>query len=245
MSSLSVFRPSRFARLVGADAKNISRDPTLMFAILFSMVPALAFWFWGAALDGLGMRNYGVADFSRFLLPVVISMPAFLIGWVTGFLFLEDRDDGPLLALDVTPVGKSGFIAYRVGVTMVLAASLTLVAVWVFVPDAGWLVTLALAVFVALEAVAAALVLPALARNKVEGLALTKLTNIASIFGLIAIFASPLRYLGGFVPTYWIGEILHLSSAEYLADPVIIVIGLIVHLVVVWLLFGLLNRRVG
>ncbi len=37
-----------------------------------------------------------------------------LIGWVTGFLLLEDRDDGPLLAVDVTPIGKCGFLAYRV-----------------------------------------------------------------------------------------------------------------------------------
>jgi hypothetical protein len=35
---------------------------------------------------------------------------------------LEDRDDGALLALDVTPPGKAGFLAYRVTVTAGVAA---------------------------------------------------------------------------------------------------------------------------
>ena len=59
-----------------------------------------------------------------------------LIGWVTGFLLLEDRDEGTLLALDVTPVGKSGFLLYRVGVTATLAVALTLYAWPLVIPEA-------------------------------------------------------------------------------------------------------------
>ena len=53
----------------------------------------------------------------RYLAPIVFVLPALLIAWVTGFLMLEDRDDRALLALDVTPPGKAGFLAYRVTVT--------------------------------------------------------------------------------------------------------------------------------
>ena len=44
------------------------------------------------------------------------------------------------------------------------------------------------------EAVIAAALLPALARNKVEGLALTKLTNIMAVVPLLALLPSPWRF---------------------------------------------------
>ena len=245
MSGLAVFKPRRFVRLLLSDAMNIARDPMLLFAIVLSIAPSAAFWLTQPALDEAALAAFGVERFSRYLVPLVLLIPAYLIGWVTGFLLLEDRDDGPLLALDVTPVGKAGFLAYRVAVTALVTAIITLGALQVITPDPGPLPAFVILLLVPANAVLAALVLPAIARNKVEGLALTKLINLASVLPLLAIVPSPWRYLAGIVPTYWIGELLSLSGTDYLPLGVVIALAVVGHIAAGGLLFRLLSRRVG
>lgn len=243
--SNSVFAPRRFARLISSDAVNISRDPTLLFATVLSVVPTiLAAWLWTTANVAV-QTQFGLAGFMGYMLPFIFCLPPFLVGWVTGFLFLEDRDDGPLMALDVTPVGKKGFFAYRVSVTAVLAAAITVIAWVLLIPDSGPGLAILLAVLIALEAVAAALILPAIARNKVEGLALTKVTNLFAVAPLIAIIPSPWRYLAAPIPTYWVGELLGVSGVDYLPYWLVAAIALVTHAAAAWGAYRLAISRVG
>lgn len=245
MKMLSVFRPTRFFELMMSDASNISRDPTLVFAIILSIVPAIAISYWRVDIDSLMFSKFEVVSFTGYILALVICLPAFLIGWVTGFLFLEDRDDGVLLAIDITPIGKSGFFAYRVTITALITILITIFAMILLLPDLGWGMVLFVSFLVAVEAICAAFVLPAIARNKVEGLAVTKLTNIAIIVPLIAIIPSPFRYLGAIIPTYWIGELFQVSSANYLSMPTIIGFTLISHIFVGVIFYRIAVRSIG
>jgi fluoroquinolone transport system permease protein len=245
VSILAVFYPRRFARLLASDAMSICRDPMLAFAIVLSTTPALAMLRWSGIMDAAVSQRFGIAEFSRYVAPVALLVPASLIGWVTGFLLLEDRDDGPLLALDVTPVGKVGFLCYRVAVTTLVVAALTLMATTVVTPTLGWPARTVVALLVAAAAVLSAIVLPALARNKVEGLALTKLTNFACVVPLVAIVPSPWRYAAGVIPTFWLGELLGLSRIPHLSPPWVALAASVSHgLVALWLL-TVLRRRVG
>ncbi len=245
MKTLSVLSPSRFNKILVSDSKNVSRDPVLMFAILMSVVPAITFVLARQSIDEAALPAFGLADFSTYLAPIVLGLPAALIGWVTGFLILEERDDGPLLALDTTPVGKAGFTLHRATVTFAITFLITLVATPRILPGVGFGVVMVLAVFVGLQAVILAFAIPAIARNKVEGLAATKILNTAVIIPLLALLPSPLRYLAGFVPNFWLGELLELSSWLYLTKSLIIAVGLVIHIVVLWLFFRLLERRAG
>lgn len=245
MSALSVFRPLRFARLMQADATNISRDPMLLIAIAMSLLPSIGLAWGRDALDRSVLVALGVADFSHYLLPVALLVPAMLIGWVTGFLLLEDRDEGTLPALDITPVGKRGFLAYRVSVTALVTALVTMLALRLLMPEMPMAMALALVVLVAAEAVAAAVVLPALARNKVEGLALTKLTNLMGVVPLVAIIGSPWRYVAGILPPFWIGEALELSGPPYLPMGMVVTLALLSHAAMIAGLFWLFGRKVG
>ncbi len=102
-----------------------------------------------------------------------------------------------------------------------------------------------IAIFVGLQAVILAFAIPAISRNKVEGLAVTKVLNIAAIFPLLAIIPSPWRYLAAPVPAFWVGELLGLSTNPYLTLPLIIALGLLVHLSALWLFYRLLAARTG
>jgi fluoroquinolone transport system permease protein len=245
MNTPSIFAPRRFGRLFVSDALNVVRDPTLVFATLFSLMPAIAFFSGKTPMDEAAEAAFGFTDFSRFVAPVALCLPAYLIGWVTGFLFLEDRDEGTLMAIDITPVGKAGFMGHRVAVTVLLTTAVTLFGARLVVPEAGWALAALVAIFVSLQAVSAAFVLPAVARNKVEGLAVTKLANIAAIAPLLAIVPSPLRYLVGVVPSFWVGELFGLSSRPYLPMPAVVAFALAAHIAVALLLYLLMRRKAG
>lgn len=240
----SVLAPRRFLRLLTSDAMNVSRDPMLIVAVVMSIVPAIVFGLTRQAMDDAALTAFGIEQISRYVVPSALVLPAVLVGWVTGFLLLEDRDDGVLLAVDVTPIGKAGFLLYRVTITALIGAVITAAAIPLVVPSLGLLEKLLLVVAIAAECVLAAVVLPAVARNKVEGLALTKLTNIAAIVPLLAAIPSPWRYLAGFFPTYWLGELLNLGQPT-LPLGLIAVAAVLTHLACAALLFALLGRRAG
>ncbi|MBU1175136.1 MAG: hypothetical protein KKH72_07005 [Alphaproteobacteria bacterium] len=241
-----VFSLRRLPLLFSSDALNVTRDPTLLFAICFSIVPAIAGFFFRDAIDAAALGYFGVANLFAMIVPIFICLPAFMVGWVTGFLFLEDRDDGPLLALEVTPVGKRGFMAYRVAVTAAISFVITLLGAALLLPERGVAMALVLATMVALDAVGSALILPALARNKVEGLALTKVTNIFGMVPLVALVPGPWRFVGGVVPTFWVGEVIlnagDFPSWHFLAASAI---GIGLHLAAVALLYRLQANRAG
>jgi hypothetical protein len=242
MSALTVFAPRRFLRLLAGDALNIRRDPMLLIAILMSLAPAALLHLAQPAMDAAAAAAFGIPAISAYVVPVALLIPAALIGWVTGFLLLEDRDEGTLLAIDVTPVGKSGFLAYRVGITALVAFAVTLYAWPLILPALNAGMVFLIGVLVAADAIASAVVLPAVARNKVEGLALTKLTNLLSVVPLLAFLPSPFRYLAGIVPTYWIGELLASSPLPF---ALVAGFAVLVHCVAVLLLFRVLRRRAG
>ncbi|MBV7380443.1 hypothetical protein [Maritimibacter dapengensis] len=242
MTSLSIFSPRRLAQLIASDWTNTRRDPTLLFVALFAAMPALLIWYFRAGIDRLGADMFGLAALSDWIVPIVLTLPPLMLGWVIGFLFLEERDDGPLAAISVTSVGRQGMLAYRVSLAWTLSAIMTYLGAVLLLPASGFAVHLALAVIVGLEAIIVTTLLPAFAKNKVEGLALTKLFNIGSIVPLAALIASPVKYLAGIVPTFWIGEALYADSA-LMPQAVALGIGLLVHVLAVGLSFRVMRRK--
>ncbi|MEX1181554.1 MAG: hypothetical protein WEB63_12195 [Cucumibacter sp.] len=245
MSIAGVFAPKRFSRLILSDAQNVARDPILAFAVVLAIVPAILLPVFREQMDQAALEGLGITGLSRYAGAVALALPAGLIGWVTGFLLLEDRDDGPLLAMEITPIGKSGFLAYRVAVAATIGFAVGFGTALAVIPGIGWGLAGLLGLFVGIETVTIAFVLLALAANKVEGLAVTKLTNIGSIVPLVAIIAWPGRYLAGVVPSFWIGEVLGLSSEAWLPLWLASLIGLGVHAGVAALTFAAASRRIG
>lgn len=245
MNTFTKPRPNRFAQLFAADTRNISRDPALLFAIVLSIALPIGIAVFRPVIDNTAANTLGVTAFTNYIIPVVFCLPAFLTGWVTGFLLLEDRDDGPLMALDVTPMGKAGFFAYRAIVTAIITAAITILCLILLAPQTPLLVAAIIVVLIAIEAVCSAFILPAIARNKVEGLAVTKVINIAAIVPLLVLLPSPLRYIGAIIPSYWIGDLLMDEATQYLSLNVKLALAIIVHVLVALLLYRFASRRIG
>lgn len=237
--------PTRLMTLIAADTRNATRDPTLLFGIVITLLPTLLLPIFRDDISAWSQSSFGLVDVVGWAMPMILTVPAILIGWITGFLFLEDRDEQTLMAIDITPVGKSGFMQYRALFTATFAATITAINVVVFVPEKGLLTALFLIAMVSLLAVTVSFIFPAVARNKVEGLALTKVVNLFSLIPMIALFASPLRYLAGIFPSFWIGDILNLSTTQLLPTMATGAIGLLINVSALVIVFNWNQSRSG
>lgn len=229
---------ARLWRLALSDILATLRDPMLVIAATMCLVPPLLFALWGDEIRAFGLRQFGLSNLLLLLAPVAIMLPASLIGWVVGFLLLEDRDEGTLLALSVTPVGKGGVLGFRLIAAGALSAMLAAATLPFVLPGLDPGHALGVLVLVGLSGVLASVALPALARNKVEGLALTKISNLAIIVPLAALLPAPFRYGLGWLPSYWLGELL-LVDANPMAASLAVAVGVALHLAAI----GLLIRR--
>jgi fluoroquinolone transport system permease protein len=138
-----------------------------------------------------------------------------IVGFVGGFLLLDERDDRVLDALRVTPVSMRTLLTYRLGIpliagTLVSVAGYAVIGVAPLPP-----VTLAAAaVLAAGTGPILALFLGAFADNKVSGFALAKLVSAISNLAVIAWFLPMPWQLGaGIIPSYWAMKVVWQSAA--------------------------------
>jgi fluoroquinolone transport system permease protein len=190
------------------DAKSIGRDALLRWVILLPILIALmARWFLPALLQqaetiiGLDLLPYYAPVMAYVLLLLVPN----LVGFVTGFLLLDQRDDRTLYALQVTPLSLNGYLVYRLAMPVLLSFLLTLIVLPVsgLVPF-NWPLLLIAAISAAPMAPIFALTLAAVSQNKVQGFALMKMSGIVLLPPLAAYFIeADWQLLLGLVPTYW------------------------------------------
>lgn len=197
---------SALRSLTLADLRNVNRDSLLRLMLVYPwLMAALLRWvipFMTAGLaDQVDLRPYYgllTSFFGTLLIPQ-------LFGYVIGFMLLDERDDGTLTALRVTPLSLDRYLLYKLFVPVVVSV----VAVYIFVPGVGlvqtpYLPLLPIALVAALAGPFFALLLASLAGNKVQGLAVMKGLGLVTVTPLAAYFVSePWQWLFGLVPTFW------------------------------------------
>lgn len=190
------------------DAKNIRRDELLRWIIFAPLAMALLI---RLLFPIILVRAGEILQFD--LMPyyepvtsfIVILLTPYLAGLVIGFLLLDQRDDGTLTALQVTPLSLNGYLLYRLTMPMLLSIVMTLVAAPLSgVIHIGFGRLVLTAVSAAPFAPIFALLLASLAQNKVQGFAITKVAGIILMPPLLAYFISaPWTIVLGIFPTYW------------------------------------------
>jgi fluoroquinolone transport system permease protein len=189
-----------------ADIRNVNRDSLLRLLVIYPWVLALLLrWVLPFMAEGFADRfdfriYYGLLTsfFSIMLIPQ-------LFGYVIGFMLLDERDDGTLLALRVTPLSLNRYLIYKLAAPVLVSIA----AVYIFVPVVG-LVTLPyapllpIALVAALEGPIFALLLASFAANKVQGLAVMKGLSLLLVAPIVAYFVpTPWQWLFALVPTFW------------------------------------------
>jgi fluoroquinolone transport system permease protein len=200
------------------DLRAVGRDPllTTLLSVPWLMVvgvrlvvPAVTAWL--ATEVAVDLTTWYPLIASLFF---VLQLPL-VFGALAGLLVLDERDDGTLTALRVTPVTPASLLAYR-GAAV---AGLSAVFVAVCLPLSGLAppplpALLPVALLASLGAPLTGLLLVAFAANKVEGLALVKGLGVLMVGPAAAFFTeSPWQLLAGVLPTYWAAKAYWQASA--------------------------------
>jgi fluoroquinolone transport system permease protein len=202
-------RAVRALRALGpVDGRNLARDPLLRGLCVAPVLLAAGMrWVGPPLVDRVGgMFGADLAPLYPHLMGFfLLAFLPLLVGMVVGFLLLDQRDDGTLAALSVTPLPVAAYLGYRLAVPVLASVLLTL-ALFPLAGlggvGAGRLLTAAAAT--APLAPMVALFLGAFAANKVQGFAFTKVSGVLLLPPLAAYFAAPeWQWLFWIAPTYW------------------------------------------
>lgn len=235
-------------RILKYDLKLIRKDPMLLFmliapvffwALLYFVFPILASFMlekWN--INILPYFNYAVA----FFLPLIPMM----FGMVYGFILLDERDEGIITAISITPYGKEGYLKIRMFFPMVYS----FMAMLLFYYALGnpfrlpfWQIS-TIILILTLNAPLMLLFLGAFAKNKIEGMAITKGFNLLLMAILIDYLApAPFNWLGGFSQFFWMEKACFASNLQQFL--LFISMGLILHLSYFIFLFKQFIRKNG
>ena len=215
-------RAAQVVRALGPiDARSVGRDSLLRWMVALPIVVALA----ARLVLPLVLARLGEAikiDLLTYY-PVVASGALLLLapimsGAVIGFLLLDQRDDGTLTALQVTPMPMPAYLAYRLVGPALVSLLLTPLAFTIAgLGGAGLARLLAATALAAPLAPITALALASFAENKVQGFALMKGASLLLTAPLAAYFVPSAWQLAfGLLPTYWPVKLYWASQA---GDP--------------------------
>lgn len=229
-------------RLAPFDMANVRRDALLVWVPLAPILFALAIRFgYGPVQSWLSTHwQFDVSPYEALLVSFLFVLGPTMAGMVVGFLLLDERDEGVLRVMLVTPVPMGTFLSYRLALPVLLGFVCTLIAY----PIAGLLPLpiLGVAACAALAAVGAplfALVLVLFAEDKVSGFVVMKVVNVVNLVPIAAFFLpSDVAWLPGILPTYWpLDSYWSLAAGE----PVAVTMGIGLTVNVAWL--GVLHGR--
>lgn len=147
---------------------------------------------------------YGLAD------GILVCIAPMMGSMICAFLLLEERDEGIGEFYQITPVGDYSYLIARIGFPMLWALAETIIVVAFFNLTAlSGFTILASSIVSALTGIFLAMLVVANAENRVEGLALSKMSGV-SLLGLVAVWfiPHPYRYFTAFLPAFWIGKLI-------------------------------------
>jgi fluoroquinolone transport system permease protein len=229
------------------DWRSLKGDSFLLLLIAAPFVYALLIRLGLPYADAPLQQAFGMtaADLGPLLGAGLLMLAPSCAGVVVGFLLLDERDLNVMSAIRVTPCPPAVYLARRLFWPCALGTVVGLLAHAVSGLAAPPLVALiVLSLVASLVAPAMALMLSALASNKVQGLALLKVFNVIALVPVFAYFLDGTwRYVSVVLPTAWpiIGYWHALEGKFWLIDAV----GGVVFLgCAIALLYRLFERRV-
>ena len=177
--------------------------------------------------------------YGLILANILIAGEPVLLGFVIGMLFVEERDEGTLLALQASPLSLRSFLGYRLSAAMLLNVLLTVIGVLLAdLVSVSWLELLASAALASLAVPLVALVYAVFIKNKVQALMLLKPVQIWGSVPLLFFFVpTPWQWIGSVAGPLYYPMRLFWGASDGQAEWWLMVPGVIIPgVMVVWLL---------
>ncbi len=192
--------------------RQIFADSMLAVTCIAPFLAGIAFRFGLPAIDVLLVRYIGLENATRpwwLLADLFLCVLApFMFCFASSMVMLEERDEGVCAYLMVTPSGKSGYLVSRLVLPALVSAPVSVVVLSVFgLSGMGLPLVLLLSASMPLVSLLLSLLVTSLSGNRVEGMAVAKLSGLI-LAGLAVPFfvQGPDKYWAVLLPTFWIAE---------------------------------------
>lgn len=218
-------------RLASNDLRLILRDGMLAFFLAMPLLLVLVVRFGVAALTA---QFPIVAAYHGPIAMAAGLQTALLAGFVSSFLFLEEKDEQVLAVLRILPITTFRFVVYRLLFATLFAglgSGIVLVGGGVAYPGTALLPGLIL--LYGLTAPLITLIIATIAANKIEGMAYFKIVNLVLLLPLTYFFLPEwVGYAFSWIPTYWLFRLYERALEE---GPTIGILGLALGVYLFWL----------
>lgn len=131
--------------------------------------------------------------------------------FVTAMVVLEEHDDHIENYLFITTLGRKGYLISRIFLPVVIAFIMTVILLPVFKLTAlSAMEVLLLSGTGALQGIIIALLIVTLSTNKLEGMAVTKMSTLTILGAFAPYFVrGRISYILSFLPSFWIGKTIY------------------------------------
>jgi fluoroquinolone transport system permease protein len=203
--------------------------PLLMGIVYMFVIPTIEEFLTTRFTNSLSLTPYYL-----LLDLLLLILTSVMFAFSGTMVMLGELDNGTAKYLMITPLGKIGYLISRIGIPMVISIFYGILALVVFkLSDITPVMIVICAFLCGIISLVISLLVISLAKNKLEGIALTKLSGFI-ILGLpVAFFVtSPFGYLAGILPSFWVAKVAITGNEIY------IVLFIVITLIWIRVLYG-------
>jgi len=140
-----------------------------------------------------------------------------LFCYVAAMVVLEERDEGTARYLCITPLGRRGYLGSRFGIPCVIGGVVTMSLLLMFhLTQLSRNEILYLGMNGGLQGMMVALCIITFSTNKLEGMAVTKVSSLLAAAVIVPYFVtSKVQYMLVMLPSFWIGKTIKEQNVMY------------------------------
>lgn len=226
--------------LIKNDIKQIFRDPIMGILLLAPILLIIVFKLLLLFLLPFLTNKYAFDfyPYYAYLLSFILLMNSGMLGIITGFMMLDERDGNISKLLEITPLGRNGYLLNRLAFASLISIIYCFISLAVFNQiEMPFITIILISLLSSIYTAIIGLLIFSGADDKVKGLTFAKGLNSLVLFAFADLFAlSWFTILAWFFPPYWITTIL---KSPYSIKHLLI--ALLVH--VLWLAVLVIRYR--
>lgn len=233
--------------LIKADFRNVYRDPTLLAAavapLIFLIVNLLGVPFITSYIDA--RWGVDITLFHRIIVLFFVFIISMIYGMISAFIILDEKDEAIISFIHITPFSLSGYMLYRLGFAFLSSSfGVSILSItFLLKGDLSVFESFFLICIVPMESIFMALFIVSFAKNKVEGLALSKLVGIIPFSAIGAyLIVGNVKYLLAIFPPFWVIQAVEAEEFKYVL--LFVFMSILIHLVYIKFLFKKFRKNI-
>ncbi len=166
-----------------------------------------------------------ISPYYELLDLLLILFTTTMFNLVAVMVVLEEADEHLISYLSVTPLGKTGYLFSRFGLTGIISLVISILVFAMFhLTNINVIMLLGVVVTSAVQGIGTAMLIVTFSANKVEGMAIGKFTSLFTLGALVPFFKNGrVQYVFSVLPSFWLSKAVKQSSVSFLLIAILIV----------------------